>query len=134
MPLEEFIGRKFRRRARHHHHHHHHHQDQSDQPQPQPQPPQPQPQQQGERSTRVPLDFTWTIDDAAVQEPQKTGWCSGAWQRASRALRKDKSAVDAEPEPSPNLPNTTTMSMLKVVEREGASIAVPQSASPISWE
>jgi hypothetical protein len=124
VPLEEFIGRKFKRRARHHHHHHHHHHhlDKSDQPQQQ------QPQEQGERSTRVPLEFTWTVDDAAAHEPEKPGWYSGAWQRASRALRMDKSsesAVDAEPdadnaepEPSPNLATTTTMSMLKVVERE----------------
>lgn len=137
VPLEEFKGRTFRRRARHHghrgggvgvsdyhHHHHHHHrhhhrhhQDQSDQPQSEPQ----SPQQQGEHSTRVPLDFTWTIDDAAAQEPQTAGWCGDAWKRASRALRMDKSsesAVDAEPQPSPTLSTTTTMSMLKVVERE----------------
>jgi hypothetical protein len=120
VPLEEFIGRKFKRRARHHHHHHHHHHhlDKSDQTQQQ------QPQEQGERSTRVPLEFTWTIDDAVAHEPEKPGWYSGAWKRASRALRMDKSSEsavdaepDAEPEPSP-LATTTTMSMLKVVERE----------------
>lgn len=70
----------------------------------------------------MPLDFTWTIDDAAAQEPQKVGWCSDAWKRASRALRMDKSSestVDAEPEPSPTLPTSpSTMSMMKVVERE----------------
>lgn len=71
---------------------------------------------------RVPMEFTWTIDDGAVHdEPQQAGWCSNAWKRASRALSMDKSSestVDAESEPSPTLADTTTMSMLKVVERE----------------
>ena len=116
VPLEEFIGRKIRRRKRHHRHHHHHHHhhhnpDQSDQPQP----------QQGEQSARVPLEFTWTIDDAAAHEhePQKTRWCSGAlWKSVCRFLHLRKSgdsATDTEPEQSPNM---TTSSMLKVVEKE----------------
>jgi potassium channel subfamily K len=117
VPLEEFIGRKFRRRARHrrhhhhHHHHHHHNPDQSDQPQP----------QQGEQSARVPLEFSWTLDDAAANEheSQKTRWCSGTlWKKACRILLLKKSGdpgTDAESEPSSNM---TASSMLKVVEKE----------------
>ncbi|KAF8268326.1 hypothetical protein EI94DRAFT_1727948 [Lactarius quietus] len=130
VPLEDFIDRKFRRRARHHHHHHHHlNQDQIDQRQQQQQQPQQQPQQQSERSGRVPLEFTWTLDDAAIHElehePHKARWCGGAWwKRVCRALRRGKSSdgepsTDAEPEPSPDLSSTNTMgSMLKVAERE----------------
>ncbi|KAH9032715.1 hypothetical protein EDB84DRAFT_1270536 [Lactarius hengduanensis] len=119
VPLDEFIGRKFRRRARNHHHSHHHHrhqhnQDQGDQNQQQHQQ---QQQPQAGRSTRVPLEYSWTIDPVNENEPQKTRW--GAWwERACKALHLEKSSEpeeDAEPEQSPNL---TSVSMLKVLERE----------------
>ncbi|KAH9059577.1 hypothetical protein EDB87DRAFT_1684649 [Lactarius vividus] len=114
VPLEEFIGRKFRRRARNHHHHHHHHhnQDQGDQQQQQ------QQQPQAGRSTRVPLEYSWTIDPVNENETRKTRMWGVWWERACRALRLEKSSKpveEAEPEPSPNL---TSVSMLKVLERE----------------
>lgn len=118
VPLKEFIGRKFRRRARNHHHSHHHHrhhnQDQGGQNQQQHQQ---QQQPQAGRSTRVPLEYSWTIDPVSENEPQKTRW--GAWwERGCKALHLEKSSEpveDAEPEQSPNL---TSVSMLKVLERE----------------
>jgi len=115
VPLEEFKGRKFRRRARNHHHHHHqHNQDQADQQQQQPR------QQQAGRSSRVPLDFTWTMD--AVNEPQKTRMCGGAWWKSvcrALRLRLEKSGEDvADTPPEPASPNLTSVNMLKVLERE----------------
>ncbi|KAI9462782.1 voltage-gated potassium channel [Lactarius psammicola] len=113
VPLGEFVDRKFRRRARNHHHHHHHHhqhnQDQGDQQQ----------QQEAGRSTRVPLDFTWTIDP--VNEPQKTRVCGGAlWKKMCGALRLrlEKSGEDTEGTPPEPSPNPTSVNMLKVLERE----------------
>jgi hypothetical protein len=112
VPLEDFIGRKFRRRARNiHRHYHQHSQDQGDQQQ--------QPQQTERSTPRVPLDFTWTIDYSAANEPQKTRVCGGAWwKRVCRALHLGKSgeaAANTQAEPNPNL---TSMSLLKVLEKE----------------
>ncbi|KAI9444156.1 voltage-gated potassium channel [Lactarius indigo] len=116
VPLEEFIGRKFRRRARSHHHHHHHRhhhhdQDQGDQRQQHQQP-------QAGQSTRVPLEYSWTIDPVNETEPQKNRIWGAWWERACKALRLEKSGdpvEETEPESSPSL---TSVNMLKVLERE----------------
>ncbi len=117
VPLEAFIGRKFRRRARSHHRHHHHHnqenQDQGDQQQ--------SPLQKQAQRTRVPLDFTWTIDDGPANEPEKTRICGGTWwKRIRKALHLERSGEakeKAQPEPGPGM-DMTSLDMLKLAERE----------------
>lgn len=134
VPLEDFIGRNFRRRARdqareNHRHHHqhspadqgdlHHHGDHHDQSNHHDHHHHHQRPHQTGRSPRVPLEFTWTIDYSAVDEPQKTRVCGSAWwKRVSRALRLQKSGeapADTQPEPSPSF---TSVNLLKTLERE----------------
>jgi hypothetical protein len=82
VPLEDFIGRKFGRRARHnspqHHFHHHHQRDRDQQPQRQ--------RKEHERPARVPLDSIWTIDDGRMHEEKSGTRCGTWWDRARRAL------------------------------------------------
>jgi hypothetical protein len=74
VPPEKFIGRKFGRRARQNPPLHHHDQRQTQ-------------QQQGKGPGRVPMDFTWTIDDSGMYEP-KSGFQVGQWwDRACQTLR-----------------------------------------------
>ena len=119
VSLEDFIGRKFRRRARNgHRHHHHHSHDQGDQ------------QHQQRPRAGVPLEFSWTLDYGGGNEPQKPRVCGGAWwrrvwsserwKRVCRALRLEKSesgedAADTESETSPSL---LSSNLLKVLEGE----------------
>jgi potassium channel subfamily K, other eukaryote len=85
VPAEKFIGRKFGRRARQQQPQHHHHGSQqqqgaSDEPQP-------------SRSGRVPLDFTWTLDDGIRPEHKWrcVSWIGPLWERFRQALRHSSS-------------------------------------------
>ena len=75
VPPEKFIRRKFGRRARQspplHHHDHHNHNHQRDQQQEQRQ----QQSKEGVRAGRVPLEYSWTIDDGVHERK------SGIWNR-----------------------------------------------------
>ena len=109
VPPDKFIGRKFGRRARQHRVTHHHHGPANQQP-----PPSQQPQnKEGERG-RVPLEFSWTIDDGGTQE--KTGrWGSEWWDRARQALRL--AGDDTYPREDSN-GGMTYHEMAKTLERE----------------
>jgi hypothetical protein len=90
VPLDKFIGRKFGRRARNrviHHHHRDHDQQQPSSPQQQQQQQHQRPGKEGERPARVPMEFTWTIDEGRTQEEKNGMWGSVWWDRARRALR-----------------------------------------------
>jgi voltage-gated potassium channel Kch len=113
VPSDKFIGRKFGRRARQTRVPHHHHDPDSQQP------PSSQQQQQqskeGERPARVPLEFSWTIDDGGTQE--KTGrWGSEWWDRARQALRLANDGT-SYPQEDPN-GGMTYQEMVKTLERE----------------
>jgi potassium channel subfamily K, other eukaryote len=98
VPAEKFIGRKFGRRARQKHHHR-------------------SQQQQGNESQpsgsgRVPLDFTWSLDDWTHVElqQQRASWIGTLWERIRQALR-----LRAQPAPSEEL---TYQDMMKVLKRD----------------
>jgi hypothetical protein len=116
VPLENFIGRKFGRRARynsfeHHHHHPHHHQRDRDQQQ----------QRQGkehERPTRVPLDSVWTVDDGRMHEEKSGTRCGAWWNRARQALHL-ANAEDGSPISQEDLSGSMTyQETVKVHERD----------------
>jgi potassium channel subfamily K, other eukaryote len=103
VPAEKFIGRKFGRRARQQQRQHHHHGSQ---------------QQQGNESQpsgsgRVPLDFTWTLDDGTRPEHQRrcASWIGALWERIRQALRHSS----AQQAPSEEL---TYQDMMKVLKRD----------------
>jgi len=78
---EKFIGRKFGRRARQsppHLHHHHHQQQQQQQQRDQQQEQQQQQGKESERPARVPLEYSWTLDDGEMHDGN-----NGIWKRAS---------------------------------------------------
>jgi hypothetical protein len=131
VPLDKFIGRKFGRRARqnrvlhnhqdrdnqqhqhqhpnqhHHHQHHHHQQPQTSQQQ--------QPSREGERPGRVPMDFTWTIDDGGTQTNGQ--WVGAWWDRARQALRLENANNASEPQEDSN-GGMTYREMAKTLEKE----------------
>jgi potassium channel subfamily K, other eukaryote len=112
VPPDKFIGRKFGRRARQHRVTHHHHDPDSQQPPPSRQ----QQSKEGERPARVPLEFSWTIDDGGTQE--KTGrWGSEWWDRARQALRLANAGDDTYPREDSN-GGMTYQEMTKTLERE----------------
>jgi Ion channel len=77
VPAEKFIGRKFGRRARQQQSHHHHHHG-----------PQQQQGTEAERRGRVPLDFTWTIEDDGMHGAEQCkSWGSSLWERTREVLR-----------------------------------------------
>jgi hypothetical protein len=143
VPPDKFIGRKFGRRSRnnrvlhnhqdrdnqqhqhqhpnqhHHHHHHHHHQHHQHQHQ-QPQTSQQQQQQsskEGEQRGRVPMDFTWTIDDGGMQEQTNGKWVGAWWDRARRLLRLENADDTSEPQEDSN-DGMTYQEMAKTLEKE----------------
>ena len=133
VPPDKFIGRKFGRRARqnrvlhnhkdpdnqqhqhqdpnhHHHHHHHHHQ--------QPQTSQEhQPNKEGERRGRVPMDYTWTIDDDGMQEQTDGQWAGAWWDRARQVLRLENADGTSEPQEDSN-GGMSYQEMTKTLEKE----------------
>ena len=141
VPPDKFIGRKFGRRARqnralhnhdhrdrddqqdqhqhqhqhHHHHHHHHHHQQSQTSQQQQQ--QPQPSKEGERRGRVPLDFTWTIDDGGMQERTNGQWGGAWWDRARQVLHLENADGTSRPQEDSN-GGMTYQQMAKTLEKE----------------
>ena len=106
----------------HHHQHHHHQQPQSSQPPPPPPPPPPpqrqqqQPSKEGERPGRVPLDFTWTIDDGGMQEETNGNWAGAWWDRARQVLRLANADDKSEPQDSNG--GMTYQEMAKTLEKE----------------
>lgn len=135
VPLDKFIGRKFGRRARQNrvlhshqdrdnqqhqhpnqHHHlrrHHHQQPQTPQPQQQPQ----QPSKEGETPGRVPMEYTWTIDDGGVQEETNGQWVGAWWDRACQVLRLENADGASEP-PEDSNGGMTYQEMAKTLEKE----------------
>jgi hypothetical protein len=133
VPPDKFIGRKFGRRARqtrvlhnhqdrddqqhqhpnqpHHHHQHHHHHHQ------QPQTSQQQPSQEGERPGRVPMDFTWTIDDGGMQGQTNGEWVGAWWDRARQLLRLENADGTSEAQDDSN-GGMTYQQMVKTLEKE----------------
>jgi len=84
VPPDKFIGRKFGRHARQDNvHHHHQNQDHRQPASPQQQQ---QPGKEGERPARVPMEFTWTIDEGRTHEDENGKWGSAWWDRARQAL------------------------------------------------
>lgn len=127
VPPDKFIGRKFGRRARQNRVLHNH-QDRDDQqqqqqlPKQQLQPQTPQQQQQskgGERPGRVPLDFTWTIDDGGTQEQGETNgkWVGAWWDRALHVLRLANADDTSGPQEGSN-GGMTYQEMAKTLEKE----------------
>ena len=138
VPANKFIGRKFGRRARqnrvfhnhqdrdnqqhqqqhpnqnhHHHRHHHHHHQQPQTPEQQ----QEQPSKEGERPGRVPLEFSWTIDDGGMQEQTNGQWVGAWWDRARHVLRLEN--ADNTSEPQEDLSGGMTyQEMAKSLEKE----------------
>jgi Ion channel len=105
VPAEKFIGRKFGRRARQQQPQHHHHGSQ---------------QQEGNESQpsgrgRVPLDFTWTLDDGIRPGHQRRclSWIGALWERIRQALRYSS----AQQAPSEELTHQDIMKVLKQDER-----------------
>ena len=106
---ERFIGRKFGRRARHNPPQHHH-RDQQQQQQRQ--------DNVGERPGRVPMDFTWTIDDGAMHE-RKSGIAGGAWwDRAWHALQPANAGDNVPKSQGDSGENMTYQEMIKALERD----------------
>jgi Ion channel len=110
VPPEKFIRRKFGRRARHNPPQPHHH-------------PQHEQQQQGqdkesERRGRVPMDFTWTIDDGAMQQRKSGMWAGEWWDRARRALHPANAGDGSPSSQEDSSGNMTSQEMVKVLQRE----------------
>lgn len=145
VPLNKFIGRKFGRRARqnrvlhnhqdrdnqqdqHQHQHHHHHQQPS-------QPPPPlQPSKEGERPGRVPLDFTWTIDDGGMQEETNGQWAGAWWDRARQVLRLENADGTSGPQEDMN-GGMSYQDMAKTLQKEErrslyTKVRIPYSRMP----
>ncbi len=143
VPPDKFIGRKFGRRARqnrvlhnhqdrdngpdnhhhqhhhlhpnqHHRHHHHHHHHQQTPPQQQ------QPSNEGEQPGRgrVPMDFTWTIDDGGMQEQTDGRWVGGWWDRARQTLHLAGASDDTSAPRGDSNGGMTYQMMVKTLERE----------------
>ncbi|KAH9974700.1 hypothetical protein BGW80DRAFT_1559693 [Lactifluus volemus] len=109
VPAEKFIGPKSGRRDRQQKQHHHDSQ-----------------QQQGDESQpsgsgRVPLDFTWTLDDGIRPEHKWrcVSWISSIWERIRQALR-----LRAQQAPSEELTHQPedVMNVLKRDERRSLYI------------
>jgi Ion channel len=103
VPPEKFIGRKFGRRARHNPPQHHHHQQRQD--------------KGSERPGRVPLDYTWTIDDGAMHG-QKSGIWGGAWWDRARQAMSSTNAGDKAPDAQDSDGKMTQQKMVKVLEKD----------------
>lgn len=106
VPPEKFIGRKFGRRARQQNYAHHHRHDQ-----------QQQPGKEGEQRGRVPMDFTWTIDDGRMQGQEGKGWGS-LWDKACQMLRLANADDDAPIPQKDQSENLTYHEMVKILEKE----------------
>jgi hypothetical protein len=127
VPPDKFIGRKFGRRARqarvvHNHQDRDNQQDQQqqhpNQHQQQQQQQQQQPSKEGERRGRVPMDYTWTIDDGGVQEQTSGQWAGAWWDRARHALRLEN-ADGSTSGPQEDLNSGMTyQEMAKTLEKE----------------
>jgi hypothetical protein len=119
VPHDRFIGRKFGRRARNRILHHHHNDQDQQQPPSSPQQQQQQQQQPGkesERPARVPMEFTWTIDEGRTQEEKNEMWGSVWWDRARKALRlANKGDGTSDPHEDPN-GGMTYQEMVKTLE------------------
>jgi potassium channel subfamily K len=113
---EKFIGRKFGRRARQsppHRHHHHQQRDQQQEKQ------QEQQSKEGARPGRVPLDYSWTIDDGTMHVRKSGTWnrtCEW-WEGTCEALRLKKtgSRTSGQTDPSDDM---SYQQMIKVLEKE----------------
>jgi potassium channel subfamily K len=137
VPPDKFIGRKFGRRARqnrvhhnhqdpdnqqrqqepnqhHHHHHNHNHHNHNQQPQISQQQ---QPNKEGERRGRVPMDYTWTIDDGGMQEQTNGQWAGAWWDRARQVLRLENADGTSDPQEDSN-GGMTYQEMAKTLEKE----------------
>ncbi|KAI0253017.1 hypothetical protein BJV78DRAFT_261016 [Lactifluus subvellereus] len=102
---ENFIWRKFGRRARQQQHHH---------------PQQPR-GEEAERSGRVPLDFTWTIDDGGMhaEEQQRClSWCGALWKRTYKALRLTNTGDDVPSAQQESSGKLTYRDMVNVLKRD----------------
>lgn len=113
VPPDKFIGRKFGRRSRQRGVTHNH-QDHDDQQPPTSPGHQQQPSKEGERG-RVPLDFTWTIDDGNGRaQEQENGW----WDRACQALRLANPGDGTPDSQNDSNGRMTYHEMIKTLERE----------------
>jgi potassium channel subfamily K len=132
VPPDKFIGRKFGRRARqnrvlhnhqdpddqqrqqepnqHHHHHHHNHNHHNHHQQP-------QISQQQQQRGRVPMDYTWTIDDGGTQEQTNGQWAGAWWDRARQVLRLENADGTSDPQEDSNC-GMTYQDMAKTLEKE----------------
>jgi len=113
VPLDKFIGRKFGRRARKNNVlQHHQHQ--------QPQQTQQQTGKEGERPARVPMEYTWTIDDERVQGEKNGMWVSPSawWDRARQALRLANAGEDTSDPQEDSNRGVTYQQMVKTLEKE----------------
>jgi hypothetical protein len=128
VPPEKFIRRKFGRRARQspplHHHDHHHQRDQQ----------QEQQQQQskdGVRPGRVPLEYSWTIDDG-VHERKSGIWnrtCEW-WDGTCEALRlKMGNRTSGQEDMTEGM---SYQEMLKVLEKEERRSLYTKVRHPLS--
>jgi hypothetical protein len=111
---EKFIGRKFGRRARQNpplHHHHHQRDQQQEQQQ--------QQSKEGARRGRVPLDYSWTIDDGIMHERKSGIWnrtCEG-WDWTCEALRLKKKGGRTSEQADPS-EGMSHQEMIKFLEKE----------------
>jgi potassium channel subfamily K len=111
VPIDKFIGRKFGRRARQNRVLHNHQQPQTFQQQQQ------QPSKEGERPGRVPMDYTWTIDDGGMHEQTNGKWHSEWWDRARQILRLESADNTSEPQEDSN-GGMTYQQITKTLEKE----------------
>lgn len=114
VPPDKFIGRKFGRRARQNRvlHDHDNQQDRDDQQQPQQ-----QQSKEGERRGRVPMDYTWTIDDGGTQERTNGQWGGAWWDRARQVLHLENADGTSGPQEDLN-GGMTYQQMAKTLEKE----------------
>jgi hypothetical protein len=122
VPAEKFIGRKFGRRARQQQQY-----NQGSQSQ--------QGKEAGLRG-RVPLDFTWTIDDGGMHaDGQRGSWSGVLWRKTRKVLRlvnADHSVQSAQQESSGGMTDQDIRGVLKREERRSLYTKVRHLSSVIN--
>jgi len=118
---EKFIGRKFGRRARQDTplHHHHHLQQQQQEQQRDQQQEQQQQSKESARPARVPLEYSWTLDDGVPHEGKSRIWNRACewWDGTCEALRLKRagSRTSGQEDPTEGM---SYQEMIKVLEKE----------------